>query len=207
MTMKLYGYSATRSLRALWGLRELGLDFDYVRVDLRNGEHRSPDFLKINPAGKVPVLVDGDLILPESTAIILYLAEKYPEKELIPADIRTRAEIYRWIMFSVTELEQPLWQIAKHSFLLPEERRSAAELTLARNDFDAMAAILDRHMEGRAFLVGDRMTAADCVTAWLMDWADENGLMDGFTNLQAYMDRLYARPTAPPRVAEARDMA
>jgi glutathione S-transferase len=70
-----------------------------------------------------------------------------------------------------------------------------------------MAAVLDRHMEGRSFLVGDRITAADCVTAWLMDWANENDLMDGFPNLRAYMERLYQRPTAAPRIAEARKAA
>ena len=58
-----------------------------------------------------------------------------------------------------------------------------------------------------AFLVGDRMTAADCVAAWLMDWANENALMSGFPNLRAYMERLYERPTAPPRIAEARKAA
>jgi len=205
--MKLYGFSATRSLRALWGLKELGLDFEYVPVDLVKGEHQTPDFLKINPAGKVPVLIDGDLVLPESAAIILYLAEKYPEKGLIPTDLEVRAEMYRWIMFSVTELEQPLWRITKHSFLLPEERRSPADIELAREDFVAMAKVLDRHMAGRIFLVGDRMTAADCVTAWLMDWANENELMGDFPNLRAYMQRLYERPTAPPRIAEARKAA
>src|SRR5579859_1321782 len=131
--MKLYGFSATRSLRALWGLRELGLDFDYVPVDLTKGEHKTPDFLKINPAGKVPVLVDGDLVLPESAAIILYLAEKYPEKGLLPRDLKDRAEMYRWIMFSVTELEQPLWRITKHDFLLPEERHKGCSNSVTEN--------------------------------------------------------------------------
>lgn len=205
--MKLYGFSATRSLRALWALKELGLDFDYVPIDLTKGEHRSPEFLEINPAGKLPVLVDGDLVLPESAAIILYLAEKHPEKAMIPADLKERAEMYRWIMFAVTELEQPLWRITKHSFILPEERRSPAEIALAREDFLAMGAILDRHMANRAFLLGDRISAADCVTAWLMDWANEYSLIGDFPHLQAYMTRLYQRPTAPPRIAQARKAA
>ena len=77
--MKLYGFGPTRSLRALWSLRELGTDFEFVPVNLVAGEHRHPEFLALNPAGKVPVLVDGDTVIPESAAIILYLAEKYPE--------------------------------------------------------------------------------------------------------------------------------
>src|SRR5262245_65143345 len=73
--MKLYGFAPTRTIRALWMLRELDLDFEYVQVDLTKGEHRRPEFLAVNPAGKVPVLVDDDLVLSESVAIVLYLAE------------------------------------------------------------------------------------------------------------------------------------
>jgi glutathione S-transferase len=201
--MKLYGFGPTRSLRALWGLRELGVDFEFVPVNLRAGEHRRPEFLAINPAGKVPVLIDGDSVIPESAAIVLYLAEKYPDKGLLPSDLKARAQVYRWVMFAMTELEQPLWRIAKHTFLLPEDKRLPQDIALAKEDFAAMARVLERHMDGRHFIVGDRVTAADCVTAYLMDWANENHLIEGFPNLRAYLDRMYARSTAPQRIAEA----
>ena len=158
--MKLYGLAGTRSERALWALRELGSEFDFVSVNLRAGEHQRPDFLAINPAGRVPVLVAGERIIPESAAIVLYLAEKFPEKGLLPADPAQRAQIYRWVMFAMTELEQPLWRMTKHSFLYPQEKRIPADIELAQEEFRAMAAILDRHMEGRDFIVGDRITAA-----------------------------------------------
>jgi glutathione S-transferase len=203
MAMKLYGFGPTRSLRALWGLRELGVDFEFVPVNLLTGEHRHPEFLALNPAGKVPVLVDGDLVIPESAAIVLYLAEKYPERGLLPADLKERAQVYRWVLFAMTELEQPLWRIAKHTFLLPEDKRLPQDVALARDDFTAMARVLDRHMEGRQFIAGNRVTVADCVTAYLMDWANENHLIDGFPSLGAYLDRMYARATAPQRIAEA----
>ena len=116
--MKLYGFGPTRSLRALWGLKELGLEFEFIPVNLQAGEHRRPEFLALNPAGKVPVLVDGDLVLTESAAIVLYLAEKHPEKELMPTRLEQRAQVYRWVMFAMTELEQPLWRMAKHRFVL-----------------------------------------------------------------------------------------
>ena len=80
--MKLYGFGPTRSLRALWGLKELDSDFEFVPVNLAAGEHRRPDFLRLNPAGKVPVLVDGDLVLTESAAIVMYLAVKKLAKTL-----------------------------------------------------------------------------------------------------------------------------
>lgn len=201
--MKLYGFGPTRSLRALWGLRELGVDFEFIPVNLQAGEHRRPEFLALNPAGKVPVLVDGDLVIPESAAIVLYLAEKYPEKELMPTKLEQRAQVYRWVLFAMTELEQPLWRMAKHRFLYPEEKRLPQDIDLAREDFTAMAAVLERHMEGRRFIVGDRISVADCVTAYLMDWANEHHLLDGFPNLTAYLQRMYERSTAPQRIAEA----
>src|SRR5262245_616081 len=203
MAMKLYGFGPTRSLRALWGLRELGADFEFVPVNLLAAEHRRPEFLALNPAGKVPVLVDDDSVIPESAAIVLYLAEKYSDKGLLPADLKERAQVYRWVMFAMTELEQPLWRIAKHTFLFPEDKRLPQDVALASEEFTAMARVLEHHMEGRQFIVGDRVTVADCVTAYLMDWANEDHLIDSFPNLRAYLDRMYTRSTAPQRIAEA----
>ncbi|MBW5807000.1 glutathione S-transferase family protein [Burkholderia sp. COPS] len=205
--MKLYGFAGTRSQRALWGLKELDADFEFVSVNLLQGEHKRPEFLRLNPAGKVPVLVDGDLVIPESAAIVLYLAGKYPEKALLPVDPALRAQAYRWVMFAVTELEQPLWRITRHSFLYPPEKRSPADIELAREDFRTMAAILDKHLEGREFIVGDTLTVADCVTAYLIDWAGECNLIESFPQLRAYLERLYARPNAPQRIADARKAA
>ncbi|HLG88240.1 MAG TPA: glutathione S-transferase family protein [Alphaproteobacteria bacterium] len=201
--MTLYGFGGARSLRAIWGLKELDVDFEFVPVNLLAGEHRRPDFLRLNPAGKIPVLVDGDLVIPESAAIVFYLADKYPQKELMPTDLNARAEVYRWVMFAVTELEQPLWRITRHTALDPEDRRLPQDIALASEEFAAMAAILDRHMDGRQFIVGNRITVADCVTAYLMDWANEQHRLDGFSNLLAYLERMYARPKAPQRIAEA----
>ncbi|HGO6126635.1 TPA: glutathione S-transferase family protein [Burkholderia cepacia] len=205
--MKLYGFAGTCSQRALWGLKELDADFEFVSVNLLQGEHKRPEFLRLNPAGKVPVLVDGDLVIPESAAIVLYLADKYPEKALLPVDPALRAQAYRWVMFAVTELEQPLWRITRHSFLYPPEKRSPADIELARDDFRTMAAILDKHLEGREFIVGDTLTVADCVTAYLIDWAGECNLIESFPQLRAYLERLYARPNAPQRIADARKAA
>jgi glutathione S-transferase len=201
--MKLYGFGPTRSLRALWGLKELDTDFEFIPINLLAGEHKHPDFLRLNPAGKVPVLVDGDIVIPESAAIVLYLADKYREKRLLPASVQERAQVYRWVMFAVTELEQPLWRISKHTALYPEDKRLPADIVLAKEEFLAMAAILDSHLEGRRFIVGDSVTVADCVTAYLVDWANEFHLIDDFGQLQAYLQRMYARPKAPQHIADA----
>jgi len=200
--MKLYEFGPTRSIRARWILQELGVDFDAVSVDLPRRQHHSPDFLELNPAGRVPVLVDGDLVLSESIAIVLYLAEKYPDRGLIPADPKLRADFYRWILFAVTELEQPWWRIARHTQLYPEQDRLPAEVALARRDFLPMAAVLEKHMRGRNYVVGESVTAADFVVAYTLDVAEEMQLLGECPVLRSYLERMYSRPRAPQRIAD-----
>src|ERR1700722_1766129 len=117
--LKLYGFPPTRSIRVLWTLRELGVDFEFINVNLMTGENRRPELLARNPAGKLPVLVDGDFVLTESVAIVLYLAEKYPDRGLLPAGLEPRARVNQWLLFTATELEQPLWRIARHTAIYP----------------------------------------------------------------------------------------
>lgn len=201
--MKLYEFPPTRSIRPRWMLQELQVPFESVWVNLIKGEHRNREFLKLNPAGKVPVLVDGDLVLNESVAIVLYLAEKYPEKGFLPTDAKGRAEVDRWLLFTVTELEQPLWRIAKHTSLLPEARRIPGDVVLAREDFRDMVPLIEAHLAGHEFVCGDRVTAADFVLAYTLDWANETNLLSAFPASVAYLERMYARPRAPLRIREA----
>jgi glutathione S-transferase len=201
--MRLYEFGPTRSIRARWTLQELGVGFEAITVNLVAGEHRRPEFLKVNPAGKLPVLVDGDLVLTESVAIVLYLAEKYPEKGLLPTDLTERAQVNRWLLFAATELEQPLWRILRHTALYPEDKRLPGDVALARQEFKEMAAVLEKHLQGRQFVVGDRATVADFVMAYTLDWGGEAQLLDEFPVLRGYMERMYARPKAPQRIAEA----
>src|SRR5437773_7443495 len=141
--MRLYEFAPTRSIRVRWTLQELGVDFEAVTVNLVAGEHRRPAFLKLNPAGRVPVLVDDDLVLTESVAIVLYLAEKYSDKGLIPIDLKERAQVNRWLLFAATELEQPLWRIARHTSLYPEAQRLPGDVIIASQEFKAMASVLE----------------------------------------------------------------
>lgn len=201
--MQLYEFGPTRALRARWTLRELGVEFESVTVRLPEGEARSPEFLRLNPAAKLPVLVDGDQVLTESVAIVLYLAEKYPEGGLLPNDLAQRAQLYRWLLFTATELEQPLWRMARHGFLYPEEKRSPADIELAREDFLPMAEVMNRHMQGRSYVVGDSVSVADFVLAYTLDWANEEQLLEGFPALQQYLEKMYRRPKAVMRIAAA----
>jgi glutathione S-transferase len=203
VAMKLYEFGPTRSIRARWTLQELGVPFEAIKVNLAAGEHRSPEFLKINPAGKVPVLVDGDATLTESIAIVMYLGDKYADRGLVPRNLKQRADFNRWLLFAATELEQPLWRISKNTALYPEDKRIPADVVRAGEDFAPMAAVLDEHMKGRQFVVGNSATIADFVMAYTLDWANEFKLLDGFPDLKAYMERMYTRPHAAPRIATA----
>lgn len=203
--MQLYEFGFTRSIRARWTLQELGVDFEAISVNLFAGEAQRPEFLKLNPAAKIPVLVDGDFVLTESAAIVLYLAEKYGK--FLPTDARGRAEVNKWLLFTVTELEQPLWRIAKNRNLYPEAQRLAADIPLASEDFRAMADVAEKHMQGRTFAVGDSVTVADFVLAYTLDWANEVRLLDRCPQLVAYMERMYARARAPKRIAQLRAAA
>lgn len=200
--MKLYGTPPTRALRVIWLLNELGIPCEIVPVDLMAGGQHAPEFLALNPAALVPVLVDGDVVLTESSAIPLYLAEKYPDKGLIPADLVARAQMYRWIFFLVTEIEQPLWRIARHTQMYAEAERLPAEVALATRDCKAMVEVLEAHMEGRAFLVGDRPTVVDFNAAYTLDWANEARMLIDAPRLRAYLATMYTRPSAPMTIAE-----
>lgn len=201
--IRLYGTPPTRALRPLWLLRELGLAFEMLPVDIPGGETRTPWFLALNPAGKVPVLVDGDLVLTESVAMQFHLAGKCPEAGLIPDAPADRAELYRWTFFLVTEIEQPLWRMARHTFIYPESQRLPREVQIARDECAGMLGVFERHMQAREFVLGDRICVADFNAAYLLDWAGEEGLLAETPHLRGYLARMYARPNAPPRIAAA----
>lgn len=202
-SMKFYEFAPTRSIRVRWVLQELGVEFESISINLLAGEHRTPSFLAINSTGKLPALIDGENTITESVAIVLYLAEKYPDHKFIPTDLALRSQLYRWLLFTATELEQPLWRITRHTNLYPEAARLPAEIPLARQDFVSMASILENHMLGQQFVIGEYVTVVDFVLAYTLDWANEIQLLATFPLLVNYMEQMYARPKAPQRIAAA----
>ena len=192
--MKLYGYRNGRTLRAAWALEEVGAPYEYVEIDLRRGEGREPKFLEINPAGKVPVLDDGGTIITESAAICMHLAEKYPQSRLIsPAGTLERSQCYKWISYIMTELDAPLWTIAKHRFALPRERRVPAVIETAGWEFRTAVKALANGLGDREYLVGDCLTVADIVAGHTLAWAKSARLALGSDQLERYLERLLAR--------------
>ncbi len=192
----LYGYSRSRWLKPYWTLKELGVAFTAkdIRPDLLKSEH--PEVLALNPFAKLPVLVDDDFAVFESSAICTYLADKYPEKKLSPKPgTRDRAIYDQWISLASTDLEQPLWRIAKHSFLYPVEKRSVADQELAREDFLKEASVLEKQIS--TYLVGDTFSVADIVMAYTLNWANGYGLLHDLPQISAYLTKHKARVSFP----------
>jgi glutathione S-transferase len=195
--VKLYGYRNGRTLRALWALEEVGAEYEYVEVDLMRGDAREPKFLELNPAGKVPVLEDGETIITESAAICMHLAEKYPQSRLLPpAGTIDRSQCYKWTSYVITELDAPLWTIAKHRFALPRERRVPAIIETASWEFRTAVKILAAGLGDRPYLVGECLTVADILAGHTLSWAKSARIALGSDHLERYLDSLMARDAA-----------
>ena len=192
--MKLYGYRNGRTLRALWTLEEVGAEYDYAEVDVVRGEGREPWFLQLNPGGKVPVLVDDGAIITESAAICMHIAERHPTSRLLPpVATPERTQSYRWISFILTELDAPLWIIAKHRFALPKERRVPDVAATAVWEFGQAASVLAVGLGESRFLVGDSFTVADIVAGHTLLWAKSARIELGSGVLERYLDDLSKR--------------
>ncbi len=192
--MKLYGYRNGRTLRALWALEEVGAQYEYVEVDVMRGAGREPWFLEINPGGKVPVLDDDGRIVTESAAICIHVADKYPKSQLMPlAGTPERTECYKWISFILTELDAPLWTIAKHRFGLPRERRVPAVIETAGWEFRTAAKILASALKDRPYLATGSFTVADILAGHTLLWAKSARLPLGSDSLDTYRETLLTR--------------
>jgi len=195
--MKLYGMGQSRSFRALWALEESGLEYEYIAVSAGSTEHngtKSDEYKSLNFEGKVPTLIDGDLVLIESGAILNYIAARCPSKNLIPASsFKSRAKYDEIMCFVLTELEQGLWTNGKHRFALPQGQRVPEILNTATWEFNKAINTLGNMFDGKSYILGDQFTMADIILAQTLNWA-ERFKFSVPENLMAYKNRMYHRP-------------
>jgi glutathione S-transferase len=195
--MKVYFAPETRSLRPRWILEELGVPYEISKVDLMKGEHKQPAYMKVHPLGVVPALDTGEFTMFESAAIVLHLADKYPEKGLAPAvGSQERAEYYQWILLAMTEAEPPLITILLNTVIFPEAERQPAAIGPASQRFKVVASVIDKRLQGRHYIAGNTFTAADVVMTGVLRLGDRLGQLGGFPGLQAYVKRQLERPAA-----------
>ncbi|MGK0297365.1 MAG: glutathione S-transferase [Gammaproteobacteria bacterium] len=196
--MKLYEFDVSRSTRVHWVLREVDVKYESIAVDLVKGEQRSPEFLAINPYGKLPVLVDDGITITESAAICTYIAEKYQSKGLIPPQLSAeRAHYHQWICFCISEMEPYLWNIRKNMMLYPKADRSLKAVKIAKREYINAARILDSHLSNSEYILGDNFSAADIVVCYNLFWANTLKLLSEFPRLSEYMNLLQKRPAFP----------
>ncbi len=195
--MKVHHVPGSRSCRVLWLLEELG-DVPYEVETYRLGDPRlrAPAYRAIHPAGKVPALEDRGVAFFESGAIVQYLLERHGRGRLEPAlDSPARGPFLQWMHWAEASLMPPLGQINAHLFVMPEAERIPAALALARRQFAKQLALLGAALEGRAYLVEDRFTAADLMAGYALALARMVGERpEGPGALHAWFERLSARP-------------
>jgi glutathione S-transferase len=179
-------------------LEELGIPYDLIRMDPKNGDNKHPEYLKLNPLGHVPTVVDGDQVLFESAAICMQLADQHPDKKLAPPlGSPERGLYYQWIFFAMCELEPQLVTVMLHQVFLPEKLRDEKVCEEAKEKFQKAARVLDDHLLSRSFMLGPDFSTADVVLCSVLNWARWLGtLEEGYPNVQQYIDRCMARPSA-----------
>jgi len=194
--LRLYYVPRTRAFRTRWLLEELGVPYQLARMDASKGETHTPDYLKINPLGHVPALDDDGTIIIESAAIAMHLADRFPDKGLAPAPgSPERARYYQWIVYAMVTVEPLVGLIAEEGRRPPEER-SEKLLERSRARFREVAGVLEKHLGGRQFVVGDQFTAADVVVGSVLGFSRLAGLLDDFPTCAAYAKAMVGRPAA-----------
>ena len=192
--LKLYGISGSRALRSMWAMEEVGIDYEHVSVNFME-ESKDPEYLAVNPNGRIPTLIDGDLTLFESMAINLYLAKTYGG-DLYPSNAANEALTWQWSIWGISEIEPLQMQIVIQKLFMPEEKRDDKIIASSEKQLARPLAVLDNALQGRDFLVGDQFSVADLNVSGVMlllpmvkfDYS-------GYANVKRWADACYARPS------------
>ncbi len=189
--LKLYGGRMGTSLRCHWALAEAGVQYESVSLNMKEGEHKKEDFLKINPNGQVPAFMDGNFALFESLAINDYIAEKF-QPELTGANPQEKALVMQWSVWSGVNLHRFLTQLISYRWTGAKDEKVMAE---AKSGLDRFMPVLDKALEGKSFLVGEKLTLADINVAAVLTYNGSNDYdMSPYTNVEVWMNAMFARP-------------
>ena len=186
--MKLFWAPQTRSQRAIWMLEEAGVDYEMERIELSSPDRAdSAEFLAASPMGKVPAIVDGDVLMSESAAICIYVADRYATGTLAPAaDDAQRGKFLYWTMYTPAVVEPAMSE--KFNNVEGNRYRSGW------GDFDLMIETWDSALEGKHWVLGDQFTAADVMLGSSAIFLRMFNMLPESKNLDAYADRCLAQP-------------
>ncbi|WP_022707873.1 MULTISPECIES: glutathione S-transferase family protein [Paracoccus] len=182
------GTAKSRAFRVLWMMEELGADYDHVPA-----VPRSEGVTQVNPAGKVPVLVDDGTPITDSTAILAYLADRHGQLTH-KAGTLDRARQDSLTQFLLDEFDAALWLAARHSFVLPEEMRLSAIKNTLRWEFESSQKTMVHRMGDGPFVMGSEMTVPDIILTHCLDWALSARFPITEPRLSDYLERMRERP-------------
>ena len=189
----LYGTAKSRALRSVWAMEETGIEYTHVPTHYFN-DSKTDEYLAVNPNGRIPALVDGDLRLFESMAINLYLAKRYGG-DLYPRGDAAEAQAWQWSVWGISEIEPLQMQIVVQRMFVPKEQRDPAVVDAAMESLQRPLKVLDAHLSDRANLLGDTFTVADITLAGVMNIMQMVQIdVSAHANVQRWMNACYARP-------------
>jgi glutathione S-transferase len=200
MPLRIYGIARTRAFRPLWMAMELGIDFEHIKVEIGDAGARQPEFLAINPNGRLPAIVDDGFVLVESLAITLYLAKKHATGTLYPARLEDEARAWQWSLWAVTEVDRGVNIWSLHAMRLPPEEQDLTKRAEALQVLIAPFKVLDDAVSKQPYLLGDTFTVADLNVAAVISRAVDMDLSAN-PNLKAWLHRCLERPAARQALA------
>jgi glutathione S-transferase len=198
--LRIYGIARTRAFRTLWIAEELGLDYEHLPIEIGDAGARSPQFLAINPNGRLPFIDDDGFVLYESLAITLYLAKKHSAGKLYPGSLEAEAKAWQWSFWAIAEVDRGVNIWSLHAVRLPPAERDAAKRDEALKVVAAPFRVLDAAVGEQRYLLGDEFTVADLNVAAVISRAIDMDL-GAVPNLKAWLSRCLDRPAARKALA------
>ena len=193
--IRLYGPLNSRAARCLWMLEELSIPYEHVPMDDLSREERRKAIGKVTITGKAPAMEDGNLKLFESTAINLYLAAKYDDRELWPATQAQRAHVLQWAFFAMTELEPHIVTMFMQKFVHTGKDHNEAAAQAAEAALADPLGTLEKQLTKRSCLLGEQFTAADLICVSVLDMLGMLGFsLDSWGNVKKWVTRCTGRP-------------
>jgi glutathione S-transferase len=201
-TLTLFHAAPSRSSVARWMLEEIGEPYDIHLLSLSRGDNRTPEYLAVNPMGKVPALRHGEVIITEAAAICAYLADEFPRARLnVPVGDPRRGSYFKWLFFGPSCVEPA---ITDRAFPRKEEPRRGM---LGYGDFDTVTDVLAEAVAHGRYLMGEQFTAADVVIGSGLRWGMMFKLMPERPAFVAYVSRLAQRPALQRAEAADKEIA
>jgi glutathione S-transferase len=198
--LQIYGIARTRAFRALWIAQEVDIDYEHLPIEIGDTGAKTPEFLAINPNGRLPVIVDDGFVLFESLAITLYLAKKHSPGRLYPGTLEGEAKAWQWTMWALTEVDRGVNIWSLHAVRLPEGERNAAKREEALKVIARPFQILDAAVSKQPYLLGPEFTVADLNVAAVISRAVDMDL-SAVPHLRAWLMRCLERPAARAALA------